>query len=104
MKSGDDWEGFKSLSLHIPFPNKELRKMTENYVDSHCHLDKIYKGYKLKSVFALTNCLSREQHRTRLQLLICFHISVVELQTSSWFVNFDFGYNGCAPFRLTWQS
>ena len=76
--------------------------MTETYVDSHCHLDKIYKGYKLKSVFALTNCC--EQQRTRLQFLICFHIYVVELQTSLWFVNFDFWYNGCAPFRLTWQT
>ena len=44
MKSADDWDGFKALSLPIPFPNKELRKMTETYVDSYCLLDKIYKG------------------------------------------------------------
>ena len=71
MKSVDDWNEFKSLNLPIPFPNHKLCTMTETYVDSHCHLDKIYKGYKFRSVLALKDYLSREQHGTQLQFLIC---------------------------------
>ena len=70
MDSDDDWNLFKKLSLPIPLPCNQRCTSYETYVDSHCHLDKIFKGYSFRSVLALRNYLSFEVPEVDLEFVV----------------------------------